>query len=105
MASDDERADLAALRELEEVLRLLEAELASWRRRALSAEAGVADSAGSGGGSGGGRAEEAPARVRELEAAYRGLEQRLSLVRSRVGELVDRLKFLEQQSGNEGADR
>lgn len=100
MASDDERADLAALRELEEVLRLLEAELASWRRRALSAEAGVADSAGSGG-----RAEEAPARMQELEDAYRGLEQRLSLVRSRVGELVDRLKFLQQQSGNEGADR
>jgi len=43
MASGGVRPDLEALLELEEVLRLLESELAGWRRRALAAEAKAAE--------------------------------------------------------------
>lgn len=93
MASADERPDLEAFRELEEVLRHLADELASWRRRALSAEARLVEEwpvSGPG--------ERAPARVGQLEVEPRGLEQRLAMARSRVAELVARLKFLEQQA-------
>ncbi|OGT93184.1 MAG: hypothetical protein A2083_08105 [Gemmatimonadetes bacterium GWC2_71_9] len=94
------RPDLEALLELEEVLRLLESELAGWRRRALAAEAKAAQL---------GRAlvegDEAPTRSRQLEEENRALEQRLTMAKSRVSDLLSRLAFLEQQSGNGGSDR
>ena len=91
MASGGERPDLDALKELDEVLRHLEAELAGWRRRALGAEARLAE-AGMGG--------EAPPRSKELEEENRILLQRLTGAKSLVGDLLDRLRFLEQQQGN-----
>jgi predicted nucleic acid-binding Zn-ribbon protein len=99
MASGAERPDLAALAELEEVLRHLESELAAWRRRALTAESRVGDyerltEAGG-----------ATSRLKELESANRSLKQRLEQARVRVAGLVDRLRFLEQQSGNGGQQR
>ena len=62
MGSGGERPDLDALRELEEVLRHLADELGAWRRRALTAEARLAELARiqEGGGS-------AMLRLRELE--------------------------------------
>jgi hypothetical protein len=93
MASGGERPDLEALRELDEVLRHLEAELASWRRRALSAEARATD-AGPGG--------EAPPRAKELEDDNHALQQRLATAKDRVGELLGRLRFLEQQQDGGG---
>ncbi len=96
MASGGERPDLEALRELEEVLRLLEGELAGWRRRALTAEQRLADLAQSGAG--------APPGSRELEDENRELSQRLQQARTRVADLLDRLRFLEQQRGNGGAE-
>lgn len=88
MASGGERPDLEALRELDEVLRHLEGELAGWRRRALAAEQRLADSGEGGSG---------PPRSRELEDENRALQQRLVSARGRVGDLLDRLRFLEQQ--------
>ncbi len=87
MASGGERPDLEALKELDEVLRHLETELAGWRRRALAAEARLAE-AGDG---------PVTPRSKELEEENRMLQQRLAGARGRVGDLVDRLRFLEQQ--------
>lgn len=100
MASGVERPELDALRELEEVLRLLESELAGWRRRALAAESRVADFQRAQA-----RGEEIPSKLKELEDESRGLEQRVVIARTRVAEMLDRLRFLEQQSGNGGSDR
>jgi len=95
MASGGERPDLDALRELEEVLGHFEAELASWRRRALTAEQRLADvTRGEGGAS---------TRIDELEGENRVLEDRVSLAKGRVHDLLERLKFLEQQRDNGGS--
>lgn len=87
MASAGERPDLDALKELEEVLRHFENELSSWRRRALSAEARLAESGAGADGS----------RSREIEEENRVLQQRLGAVKGRVGDLIDRMRFLEEQ--------
>lgn len=92
MASGGERADLDALRELEEVLRHFENELASWRRRALSAESRLAEADGG---------VSAPKNV-ELEDENRTLSDRLLAAKGRLGDLLDRLRFLEQQQGSNG---
>jgi len=94
MASGGERPDLEALNELEEVLRHFETELAGWRRRALAAEQRLSDSAGAG-------AEASPGASR-LEAENRELSQRLQHARSRVSDLLERLRFLEQQQRGNG---
>ena len=93
MASGSERPDLDALKELDEVLRHLEAELAGWRRRALGAEARLADS-------GGGTGDALPPRAKDVEEENRQLQQRLAGAKARVGELLDRLRFLEEQAGH-----
>ena len=95
MASGAERPDLDALRELEEVLRHLESELAAWRRRALSAESRLADLGGS--------TEGPHGHGQALEEENRSLSQRLLAAKGRLGELLDRLQFLEQQQGNGGS--
>jgi predicted RNase H-like nuclease (RuvC/YqgF family) len=99
MGSAGARPELEALRELEEVLRHLEGELAGWRRRALAAEAKAAEV---------GRFLEeggAGAHTRQLEERARQLEERVEQAKTRVAELLSRLAFLEQQSGNGGPDR
>lgn len=93
MAFAGDRADLQALHELEEVLRHLADELGAWRRRALSAEAKVADhvrsqEAGSG----------ALLKLRELEEENAALARRLDAARTRLTELAGRLGFLEEQA-------
>lgn len=98
MASASDRPDLEALNELEEVLRHLAEELAGWRRRALSAETRLAEQSRAVGGDG------AEGRVKELDERNHALEQRLTLVRSRVTEILSRLKFLEQQERDGGPE-
>jgi hypothetical protein len=100
VASAGERPDLDALRELEDVLRLLAEELSGWRRRALTAEARVAEVTRLADGDGGGTA-----RVEEMEDANRGLERRLVTARAQVQEILGRLRFLEQQGGGAGGER
>ena len=97
MASGGERPDLEALRELEEVLRHFEHELASWRRRALSAETRLAESGAPG--------EGPSARAQQLEDDNTVLNQRLLAAKGHLGDLLERLRFLEQQQGNGGGER
>lgn len=97
--SNDDRPEFRALEELREVLSSLASELASWRRRALKAEAGqaqldlsqdlVADRE----------------RSKLLEAENAELEQRLGAARTRVEELLGRLRFLEEQVAMEEQGR
>lgn len=95
MAYDGGRPDLEALRELEEVLHNLAEELGSWRRRALTAEAKVAEQLRSPDG------EVALFRLRELEEENAALAQRLGAARAQLGALVGRLGFLEEQATTE----
>lgn len=98
MASGAERPDLDALRELEEVLRHFESELAGWRRRALAAEQRLGEQSGQGGQG----VQGVQGATSRLEDENRELARRLQHARSRVADLLDRLRFLEQQRGNGG---
>ncbi len=89
--SNDDRLDLAALAELERVLAHLSDELATWRRRALTAEAQQAEL---------GIDHDIVAareRVVELEDENAEYARRLDGARTRVAELLARLRFLEEQ--------
>ena len=91
--SDAERADVLALEQLETVLREVAEELATWRARALKAEADGKSGTPRGAASG---------RNPELEVENRQLRTRVDAARNRVQELLARLAFLEEQS-REGA--
>ena len=96
---DVERVDIRALEQLEAVLREVSEELATWRARALKAEA---DGKGGGGASRGvvhARGDgESRGRAAEIETENRQLRTRLEAARARMQELVARLSFLEEQS-------
>ncbi len=89
--SSDERPELAALAELERVVEHVKDELASWRRRALKAEADRTSSGASN------DAAVFKARIKELEADKAALVGRLKAARARVDDLLARLRFLEEQ--------
>ena len=74
------------------MVRHFDSELAAWRRRALSAELRLTELSS-------GESSAASAR---LEDENRALAQRLQAARGRLGDLLDRLRFLEQQQGNGG---
>lgn len=86
--SHDERPEFRALEELQEVLRGVADELASWRRRAQRAEATLGE---------GHDAVMDRERMLELEAENREGQERLAAARLRVEELLKRLQFLEDQ--------
>ena len=90
--SDSENPELVALAGLEDVIRHVSDELASWRRRALKAE-------GERGALGGehdvvGLRE----RVVNLEGQNGELERRLEAARRHLQDLLKRLRFLEEQA-------
>ncbi len=89
--SNDERPELQALEELERAIADLTSELSSWRGRALRAEGEQAE-LGSGYDAVGNRE-----RIMQLEADNRDLLSRLAAARTRVNELLGRLRFLEEQ--------
>lgn len=94
--SNDERPEFQALDQMEEVLRQVTEELASFRRRALRAEAertvtGVDD--------------DSPVsrdRLAKLETENAELRRRFEAVRTRLNGLLNRLHFLEEQTAVEG---
>jgi len=99
--SDNERPDLAAFQELEQLIHALAEEMASWRRRAHEAESRLRTySNGSGGGAGGG----SKGGRTELERENDELKRRLDSAQQRTKQLLDRLRFLRQQH-ELGADR
>lgn len=77
--------------ELEEVIDKLKAELAAWRRRALEAEAEQRELGE------GHNAVASRKRIKELESTNQDLNRRVTVARERVGGLMDRLRFLEDQ--------
>jgi hypothetical protein len=90
--SDSENPELVALAGLEDVIKHVADELASWRRRALKAEGergalGVDhDVVG------------LKERIVSLEGQNGELERRLEAARSRLQDLLKRLRFLEEQA-------
>ena len=110
MAYDGERVDGRVLDQLETVLRHVADELASWRARALKAEAELKESGirWSGGGAGAGGAAKPDAetrgRVADLEQENRALRQRVEGARTRVHDLLSRLTFLEEQARQTGGN-
>ena len=103
--SDRERPEAAALRDLEVVVRHLGDELATFRRRALTAEARVRDFEVAAGA--GPIPHEELARLRErieeVEAENAGLRARLEAAAGRTKQMLDRVHFLRQQA--QGSDR
>lgn len=91
--SGNERPELQAFRELETLVRHLGEELATFRRRALVAEAQVKESGGAGGKSRTGLGE----RLAELEQENAALRLRLDRAEERVRQMMDRVRFLRQQ--------
>lgn len=97
MASDRERPDVA-FQELQQLVRHLGDELATFRRRALQAESrikAIDATAGS--------ARVSPERVDRLERENMELTRRVESARTRTRQMLDRLRFLRQQ--HDGAPR
>jgi translation initiation factor 2B subunit (eIF-2B alpha/beta/delta family) len=91
--SDNERSEVLAFRELSTLVRHLGDELASFRKRALSAEARVKAMEASGSMNTEGLAE----RVAQLEAENTDLRTRLDAARGRARHMLERVRFLRQQ--------
>jgi hypothetical protein len=90
--SDSVPPERAAFAELEQLVKHLGDELASFRRRALQAEARLktVESAGV-------KGQVSPERVRLLERENEGLATRLESARLRTIQVIDRVRFLRQQ--------
>ena len=105
--SDSARPDIAAFRELEQLIRALGDEMAAWRRRAHEAESRL-------------KAAEARLARQELpesppttavpanaaiQRENEELRQRLEAARQRTKQLMDRVRFLRQQHELGGVER
>lgn len=90
--SDSARPEVAAFAELEQLVKHLGDELASFRRRALQAEARL-----KGLESTGVKGVVSPERVQYLERENAGLTSRLDAARARTRQMIDRVRFLRQQ--------
>jgi len=95
--SDSVSPERAAFAELEHLVKHLGDELASFRRRALQAEARV-----KGLESTGVKGQVSPERQHFLERENAGLTSRLEAARLRTLEMIDRVRFLRQQ--HDGAE-
>lgn len=92
------RPDLQALEDLEQLLRHLGEELATWRRRTLKAESELQEARSRGGVVAGPELLQARQRVVDLEVENQALRQRVDSARDRVRGLAARMAFLEQES-------
>ncbi len=96
--SDSVRPERAAFAELEQLVKHLGDELASFRRRALQAEARIKSLESTGV-----KGVVSPERVQFLETENAGLTSRLDAARARTQEMIDRVRFLRQQHDAAGA--
>lgn len=94
--SDSVRPEISAFAELEQLVKHLGDELASFRRRALQAEARLKSLESTGV-----KGVVSPERVQYLERENAGLTTRLEAARARTQQMIDRVRFLRQQ--HEGA--
>jgi len=93
--SDNDRSDVRAFHELETLVRHLGEELATFRRRALQAEARLKDDVpGTRGATGREKAE----RETDLERENAMLRDRLAHVEERVSRALERVHFIRQQA-------
>jgi hypothetical protein len=83
---------VTAFAELEQLVKHLGDELASFRRRALQAEAKL-----KGLESTGVKGVVSPERMQHLERENAGLTTRLDAARARTQQMIDRVRFLRQQ--------
>ncbi|MDB4869401.1 MAG: hypothetical protein JWL97_600 [Gemmatimonadales bacterium] len=90
--SDSVRPETAAFAELEQLVKHLGDELASFRRRALQAEARLKTLESTGV-----KGVVSPERVHFLEKENAGLTTRLESARTRTQQMIDRVRFLRQQ--------
>jgi hypothetical protein len=92
LVSDSVRPEVAAFAELEQLVKHVGDELASFRRRALQAEARLKtlESAAV-------KGVVSPERVHYLERENAGLTTRLDAARARTQQMIDRVRFLRQQ--------
>jgi len=90
--SDNALPEKTAFAELEQLVKHLGDELASFRRRALQAEARL-----KGLESTGVKGVVSPERVQFLERENAGLSNRLEAARTRTQQMIDRVRFLKQQ--------
>ncbi|HEY5021704.1 MAG TPA: hypothetical protein VII30_04365 [Gemmatimonadaceae bacterium] len=90
--SDSARPEIAAFAELEQLVKHVGDELASFRRRALQAEARLKSLESSGV-----KGVVSPERVQFLERENAGLSSRLEAARTRTQQMIDRVRFLRQQ--------
>ena len=90
--SDSVRPETAAFAELEHLVKHLGDELASFRRRALQAEARLKTLESTGV-----KGVVSPERVHFLERENAGLATRLEAARTRTQQMIDRVRFLRQQ--------
>ena len=97
MVSDSVRPDRAAFAELEQLVKHLGDELASFRRRALQAEARIKSLESTGV-----KGVVSPERVQFLERENAGLASRLDAARARTQQMIDRVRFLRQQHDGAG---
>jgi predicted nucleic acid-binding Zn-ribbon protein len=102
--SDIARPEVAAFRELEGLVRALTEEMASFRRRALSAESRLRELEESAGAARDGGAGPAALldRIRSLEEENAALSARLSSASERARQVLGRLHFLRQQTQQGG---
>jgi hypothetical protein len=91
------RPEIAAFRDLAQLVRHLEDELASFRRRALSAEARVKELEANSGG------DSLDAVALERENA--DLRIRLEGASTRTQQLLERVRFVRQQSAKGGVEK
>lgn len=90
--SDNARPEIAAFAELELLVKHLGDELASFRRRALQAEARLKSLESTGV-----KGVVSPERMQFLERENAGLSSRLEAARTRTQQMIDRVRFLRQQ--------
>ena len=86
------RPERAAFAELEQLVKHLGDELASFRRRAMQAEARIKSLESTGV-----KGVVSPERVQFLEIENAGLTSRLDAARARTQQMIDRVRFLRQQ--------
>ncbi len=104
MAYDGERADARALDQLETILRYVGDELSTWHSRALKTEAELREHQSQPRAGAAARPDpEVRSRIADLEQENKQLRQRVEAARLRVGELLGRLTFLEDQAREQAA--
>lgn len=96
--SDSERPETLAFRELEQTVRHLADELASFRRRALTAEGRLRDIEVAGAPSGVDERRALGEQCTALEADNAALRARLEAATTRTHQMLERVRFIRQQA-------